>query len=208
MTAEMIDLANWPGAAQFQFFRSYQRPHYATTVRLDVTHLMGRKAAGLSAYRACLYAIGAGVHAVPELCLRFRGDQVWRHPKVTLSMTVPQKAGGFGYAYVPYLPDFQAFEAQAKALIARVAAGAALDPNAGARDDLAYLSCLPWLDYTSLNNALPGADDCIPRISWGKFSRNGDSWQMPMTIEVHHALVDGAAVGAYFVAMQATLDGV
>jgi chloramphenicol O-acetyltransferase type A len=208
MTHHIIDLETWPRAAQFHFFRTYDKPHYAVTSRLDVTHLMERKAAGLSSYRACLYAIGAGLHAVPELCMRFRGDVVVQHPMVTLSMTVPTEAGSFGYAYVPYLADFAAFESKAQVLIDQAAKGGVLQANSGQRDDLAYLSCMPWLDYTSINNALPGPHDCIPRVTWGKFVQHSGRWDMAMTLEVHHALVDGAQVGAYFAAAQAALDGV
>ncbi|MEL7181138.1 MAG: chloramphenicol acetyltransferase [Pseudomonadota bacterium] len=206
MTYQIVDLETWPRAAQFHFFRSYQQPHYATTSRLDVTRLMARKADGLSPYRACLYAIGAGLHAVPELCMRFRGDVVVAHDMVTLSMTVPTDAGTFGYAYVPFVDDFARFDAQAKALIDEVAKGGTLQANSGERDDLAYLSCMPWLDYTAINNALPGPDDCIPRVTWGKFMEKDGRWDMAMTLEVHHALVDGAQVGAYFAAVQGALD--
>jgi chloramphenicol O-acetyltransferase type A len=207
MTATIVDLTTWPRADQFRFFRGYERPHYAVTARVDVTRLMTqRKAAGISPYRACLYAIGAGIHAVPELCMRFQGDVVTRYGAIELSMTVPLTDGNFRYAYVPFLPDFAAFDTQAAALIAAVAVGGALNANSGQRDDLAYLSCMPWLDYSSINNALPHANDCIPRISWGKFVEGADGrWSMAMTIEVHHALVDGRQVGDYFVAVQAAL---
>ncbi len=208
MTYTLVDLQTWPRAAQFRFFRTYQQPHYATTTRLDVTHLMQRRADGISPYRACLYAIGAGLHAVPELCMRFRGDTVVAHDMVTLSMTVPTDAGSFGYAYVPYIADFDTFEAQAAALIGEVAKGGVLQANSGERDDLAYLSCMPWLDYTANNNALPGPDDCIPRVTWGKFVERDGRWDMAMTLEVHHALVDGAHVGAYFAAVQGALDSI
>ena len=208
MTHHIVDLATWPRAEQFHFFRTYQKPHYAVTTRLDVSHIMGRKAAGISPYRSCLYAIGAGIHAVPELCMRFRGDQVVRHDMVTLSMTVPTDAGTFGYAYVPYEADFATFDAQARALIDDVAKGGVLQANSGERDDLAYLSCMPWLDYTSINNALPGPDDCIPRVTWGKFVDHAGRWDMAMTLEVHHALVDGVQVGAYFAAVQAALSDI
>ncbi len=209
MAEHIVDLDTWPRAAQFRFFRSYAQPHYATTVRIDVTDLMQvRKGQGVNVYRACLYAIGAGLHAVPELCMRFRGDHVVRHNGVALSMTVPTQAGAFNYAYVPFAPDFSAFDAQCKSLIAAAAQTSALGANSGQRDDVAYLSCLPWLDYTSINNALPGPDDCIPRVSWGKIVPRGDGWDMAMTLEVHHALVDGAQVGAYFDAVQGALDGI
>ncbi|WP_108815370.1 CatA-like O-acetyltransferase [Loktanella sp. Alg231-35] len=206
MTHHIIDLNNWPRAAQFHFFRTYEKPHYAITSRLDCTHLMGRKPDGVSPYRACLYAIGSGLHAVPELCMRFRDDVVVRHDMITLSMTVPNDAGSFGYAYVPYVADFAGFDTQAKTLIDEVAKGGVLQANSGERDDLAYLSCMPWLDYSSINNALPGPDDCIPRVTWGKFVDHGGRWDMAMTLEVHHALVDGAQVGAYFAAVQSALN--
>jgi len=208
MGETIVDLSTWPRVQTFAFFRTFQQPHYAITTRLDVTHALARRAAnGLSFYRACLFAIGAGVHAVPALRMRFRGDLVLLHDAVELSMTVPRPDGSFGYAYVPWLSDLIAFEAQARRLIAAVAAGNALAPNT-TRDDMVYLSCLPWLDFTSLNNAMPSAAECIPRVSWGKYVPDGpERATMAMTIEVHHALADGAHIGAFFEAVQGTLDG-
>lgn len=202
-----VDLSSWPRAGQFHFFRGFQRPHFAVTSRIDVTRLMTRlKPAGMSPYRASLYGIGTGIHAVPELLMRFRGESVIRHDAVEMSMTVPTSGGSFSYAYVPYDPDFSRFEARAKSLIDAAASTGDLAANTGARDDLCYMSCMPWLDYSSINNAMPGPDDCIPRVSWGKIVAAGGRWSMAMTLEVHHALVDGAHVGAYFAAVQDAMD--
>lgn len=208
MAQHQVDLSTWPRAGQFAWFRTYDRPHYATTVRLDVSRLMDlRKGQGVSPYRTCLFAIGAGLHAVPELLMRFRGDQVFAHDAIRLSMTVPTPAGSFNYAYVPFAADFAEFDADVADIIARTAQAADLNPDAEGRDDVAYLSCMPWLDYTAINNALSGRDDCIPRVSWGKIVQESDgAWRMAMTLEVHHALVDGAHVGAFFNATQAVLD--
>jgi len=201
----VVDLATWPRARQFAHFRTFERPHYATTARIDASALMRRKVHGVSVYRACLYAIGTGLHAVPELCMRFRGGVVVRHDRLLMSMTVPTPQGSFAFAYVPYVPDFAQFEAQAAELIAGAANGP-LDPDS-AGDAVAYMSCMPWLDYSSITNAMPHARDCIPRVSWGKLVPKGDGWDMAMTLEVHHALVDGEQVGAYFAAVQAAMDG-
>jgi chloramphenicol O-acetyltransferase type A len=205
-----VDLTTWPRADQFRFFRTYAKPHYAVTVRIDVTRLLEMgKPQGVSPYRACIHAIGAGIHAVPELRMRFTGDAVTIHDIITLSMTVPLANGNFNYAYVPYQADASAFDDSCRSLMEAARADGTLNANAGERDDLAYLSCMPWLDYTSINNALPGPDDCIPRVSWGRFVQGPEGrWSMAMTIEVHHALVDGRQVGAYFQAVQAALDAV
>ena len=209
MASRRVDLDLWPRADQFRLFRGYEKPHYAVTSRVDVTPILTRRAeTGMSSYRACLFAIGAGIHAVPELCMRFRGDEVTQYDRIDLSVTVPLDDGSFRYAYVPFDPDFTVFDGNAAANIAEVAAASALNANTGQRDDLTYLSCVPWLDYTSINNALPHARDCIPRVSWGKFVAGPDGrWSVAMTIEVHHALVDGRQVGDYFAAVQAAVDG-
>jgi len=140
MAEHIVDLETWPRAVQYRLFRGFERPHYAVTARVDVTGIVARKADGGSPYRDCLYAIGAGLHAVPELTMRFRGDQVVRHDVITLSMTVPTQNGSFWFAYLPYQSDFAAFDAAAKAEIADVSAGAPREPNQGGRDDFAYLS--------------------------------------------------------------------
>ena len=207
MAEHEINLETWQRRETFALFRTYQMPHYSLTSRLDVSHVIERsRSGGVSAYRACLFAIGAGMHAVPELMVRFRGSKITQYDTVALSMTVPLDRGGFGYAYVPFDPDFKTFDRQCDALIKDVASGSELKPNTGSRDDLVYLSCLPWLDFTSLNNALPGPDDCIPRVSWGKFVEQATHHDMAMAIEVHHALVDGAHLGVFFDAVQDALN--
>ena len=202
MAETPIDLSTWPRATQFHLFRTYDRPHFAVTSRINVAHLLARKPDGVSPYRGCLFAISTAVHTIEALRMRFRGDQVILHDQIETSVTVPLAAGGFGYADLPHHTAFSDFDATAKARIAATALGKGPPPNTGARDDMVYLSCLPWLDYTSITNAMPGPNDCIPRVSWGKFT----DATMPMTIEVHHALADGVHVGAFFAQVQATLD--
>ena len=208
MAERSIDLATWPRAGAFRLFRDYQRPHFALTTRLDVTHLMGRKAQGVSPFRACLHALAAGFHAVPELRTRFRGaNTVVEHDRLTLSPTIALPDGSFGFGYIDYQEDWPAFDAAAKAEIAAVRAGAPRVPNTGARDDLLYLSCLPWVDFTGLTNAMPDAQDCIPRLSWGKFvtGENGHI-TCAFTAEVHHAIADGAHLAQAVEAIQDTLN--
>ena len=170
-----------------------------------MTKLMARKAS-VSPYRACLYAIGAGVHAVPALLMRFQDEKIVQHDMSWLAPTVPKKDGGFNYADIPYHADFATFEAEA----IRIIDAAAVSDDLGETEDpfaaVTFLSCLPWMDYTSINNALRDKDDCTPRVSWGKIVDESGRSRMSMTLEVHHALVDGADVGAYFEKVQNVLD--
>ena len=209
MTGRPVNLNKWPRRSQFRFFRDFDRPHYAITVRMDVTRLKAlRKEQNLSPFRHVIWAIGAGLHAVPELCMRFRQDRVMQYDRLLLSPTIPLENGDFRYTYLAHNPNRSRFDTHAQEKIAEVRAGAPLNANDGTIDDVAYLSCLPWLDYSSLDNALPGPDDCIPRVSWGKIVPKGEGFDMAMTIQVHHALVDGLQVARFFEATQTALDAV
>lgn len=71
-----------------------------------------------------------------------------------------------------------------------------------AEENLIYYSCLPWIDLTALTNerdlANPKAkDDNIPRISWGKYSKNQDKIELVISLEVNHRFVDGLHVGRF-----------
>ena len=206
MTGTPVDLATWDRAQQFQFFRTFERPHYATTVRMDVTALMAeRKTLGLSPFRHTVWAIGVGLHAVPELCMRFRGETVTQYDRLQLSATIPLDNGDFRYSYFPFDADRASFDKTAASMIEELQKGGELNANDGTIEDVAYLSCLPWLDYTALDNAFPNAQDCIPRISWGKIVPKGDGYDMAMTLQIHHALADGLHVARFFEATEHAL---
>lgn len=207
MSGQAVDLATWDRAAAFRLFRSYDRPHWALTTRVDVTRVMAARARGVSPFRACMRAVGAGINAVPALRMRLAGDGVTLFDRIDLSMTVPKDDGSFAYGYVAWDPDPVRFDAACSAAVTAAQAGE-IAPNTGARTDLAYLTCLPWLDFTHLDNALPGPEDCIPRIAWGRFVQDpgSDRWTMALSVQVHHALVDGRHVADAVSAVQAALD--
>jgi chloramphenicol O-acetyltransferase type A len=201
-----IDLETWPRAELYRHFRSYAKPHFAVTSRVDVSALMRAKAArGISVYRACLYAVSRGLHAHPALLTRFRGDAVMQYETCSLSMTVATPEGGFNYAYVDCAPDWEDFDRDAADAIAEARARTCLSPDAG-NDCVAYLTSLPWMDFTAFDNALVSKDDCIPRVAWGRITPEGNRHRMALSIEVHHALIDGAHLGAFFEAVQEAFD--
>lgn len=207
MTPEAIDLSSWDRAEHFHFFRAYARPHYAVTCRLDASHLMARRHADrISPFRACLHAMGAGLNASAALRTRFRGDEVVRHDRIGLSITVPREREGFAYAYLPWQPDFAAFDRDAAGRMEAAAKETGLKTSDVSGDGVAYLSCLPWMDFTALDHAVPDADDCIPRVSWGKIVEEDGRHRVAVNIQVHHALVHGADLGQFYQETQTALN--
>jgi chloramphenicol O-acetyltransferase type A len=50
-----------------------------------------------------------------------------------------------------------------------------------------------------------GREDSVPKIAFGRFTRIGETVQLPMSVEVHHALMDGLHVGRFVNKMEAAL---
>lgn len=206
-----VDIETWPRAGQYRLFRSFANPHFAITAPLDVTRLMDKlKPKGVSPFTAVLYALTAGANAVPEFLTRFRGDEVVVHDAAGTSFTVPADDSGFVFCEAPYHRDWQVFDRECRACIdaARAGKGHKGEATEG-QDNWLFMSCLPWLDFTAMTHPVDGPQDCIPRIAWGRIKRHSDGTATtPVAVQVHHALVDGEHVGAFFGAAQAVLDGI
>jgi len=208
MTQTRLDLDSWARADTYRYFRSFAQPHFATTVRMDVTAMMTRKTSQeLSVFRTVLWAIGQGVDQSPALRLRFDAEGVTQYENIVLSGPIDLPDGNFRYCYIPWQSDRAAFDANTADTITEARKSTDLDPTPPTGEAF-FFSCLPWLDYTSLDNALAGPDDCVPRVSWGKITKSDHGYAAPMSLQVHHALVDGRDVGRFFTATQDALNSI
>jgi chloramphenicol O-acetyltransferase type A len=198
----VIDMATWPRKSQFDFFKQLPAPHFSITSRVQVTDLVQPKEKeGLSFFNAFLYCIMTAANAVPELRLRFRKDTVVQHDVVHASATVPIGDDRFAFCGIEYVPEWKTFNARCVAALKIAKQQNALQEHIDNSDEWIFLSCLPWMNFTALTNPHGGPDDCIPRISWGKLDSQGSNKTLSVSVQVHHALVDGIHVGKFFEAL-------
>ncbi len=206
MPDQRINLETWDRTETFRFFQTFEKPHFSITARADVTRLMAAKERdGVSIFRACMWALACGANACPELRTRFEGDAVTLYDQIDVSPVVSMPDGSYRFAYVPFSPDWAEFDARAAKIIDGVRQGAGLNPDEGG-NGVAYMSALPWIDFTSLTNAIRVSDDSIPRLAWGKIVPKAEGFDMAVGIELHHAVADGRHAGLFFEATQAALS--
>jgi chloramphenicol O-acetyltransferase type A len=64
-----------------------------------------------------------------------------------------------------------------------------------------------WVAFTSFSHTvLTIPVDSIPRFAWGRFRQVAGSLKMPLSVQGHHALMDGLHVGRYYESVQAYLQ--
>ncbi|MDO4572369.1 MAG: CatA-like O-acetyltransferase [Clostridia bacterium] len=195
---------SWPRKPLSDFFGRCDYPFYSLCCRVEAGALYRRaKAEGLSFYACMIHAVMSALNGTEAFLYKLREDGVYRHDFLSPSFTDAAENGLLKIVNVDWRPgepmkDF--------ALRVRAAADAqrALVPDeeSEARDDFAYLSCLPWLDFSALSNERSfDKNDSIPRLSWGRLRPEADGASLPLSIDVNHRLIDGQHIGAFFSAL-------
>ncbi len=183
----------------FAFFNAMAMPHFSLVVPVDVGLLVEYiRVHELHFTGTVVYLISRAANAVPELRRRIRRDEIVEHDVVHPSYTVATRESGvFGFCEVEYTQEYREFIRRSDH--ARQAATGTPSLEDEDRDDYLFLSSLPWVHFTSMPPAMHvPALDSVPRFVWGKIQGNSGTYQMPLSLQAHHAVVDGLHAGKFY----------
>src|SRR5216110_2171085 len=204
--AKELDLASWARRDLFEFFRDYDNPYFNICARVEVTRLLEvlRERPGVGVSLACHYFALRVANEIEPFRFRLKDGNVIVHDVINGGTTVLLPNESFSYAYFDYQENFEKFVLGGTQSIERVQAEGLLKPTM--RDDLIYFTVLPWVSFTSFAHArTPGRGESVPRIAFGKFTVENKRTLLPISVEVHHALMDGLHVGRYLTRLEEML---
>ena len=202
-----IDIQTWPRREHFKVFNTFDYPHFSLCANVDLTAFYPYvKQRGISFTVAVVYVLARAANAIPEFRYRIRAGEVVEHEIVHPSGTILTDDDLFSFCTFDYIEDFSEFAAKAAERIAHVKENLTLEDGPG-QDDLLYMSAIPWVSFTSFMHPLHlHPADSVPRFAWGKFFEEGDSLKMPLSVQGHHALMDGIHMGRFYAKVQDYLD--
>jgi chloramphenicol O-acetyltransferase type A len=200
---QSINIETWARKDHFNFFRQFDEPFFGVTVNIDCTKAYAAaKEKGVSFFLYYLHKALSAANSVEAFRYRIGGNEVFLYEKVNASPTINRPDGTFGFSYIDYHSDFNDFETEAQKEIERVQNSKGLVP-AVSGENVIHFSSIPWINFTSLSHARSFSfNDCIPKISFGKMTEANGIKTMPVSIHVHHALMDGYHVGQFVEAFQ------
>ncbi len=184
----------------FDFFNNMNHPHFNITANVDITNfLLFLKQHQLPVHPSIVYLISKVANDIPEFRWRIRKGKVFEHELIHPSFTVfTEVADVFSFCTVAYETDAQRFIQRAFEMSEKMKTEPNFEDEEG-RDDFLFLSSIPWVSFTSFEHAMSHhPSDSVPRITWGKFFEQNGKMLMPLSVQVHHAVVDGRHVGGYF----------
>ena len=202
-----VDLRTWRRRQHFDLFSTFNHPHFNMSANLEVTAFHQRvRNSGVSFTIAFVYVIARAANAIPEFRQRIRSGRVVEHDIVSPSFTVLVDDDLFSFCTVPYSEPFADFAGRATAVIAHVKQHPTLeiDPS---RDELLFMTALPWVSFTSFAHPMRlHPADSIPRFAWGRFFQEGQSLKIPLSVQGHHALMDGIHMAKFYAKVEEDLQ--
>ena len=198
-----IDLETWPRRVQFGLFSTWDYPHFSMCANVDLTAFYPFvKQRGTSFNVATVYVIARAANTIPEFRYRIRGEEVVEHEIVHPATTILVDEDLFSFCTIEYAEDFSVFAARAAEQIAYVQEHPTVEDEPG-QDNLFYMTAIPWVSFTSFMHPLDlSPADSVPRFAWGKFFQDGEFLKMPLSVQGHHALMDGIHVGRFYAEVQ------
>jgi chloramphenicol O-acetyltransferase type A len=195
---QKLNIDTWIRKEHFNFFKNFEEPFYGVVVNIDCTAAYGlAKENGVSFFLYYLHKSLTAVNDLEPFKYRIDGDDVIIYDQINAGPTIGRSNGTFGFSYMDYHPSFHKFMIGAKKEVERVQNTTTLfAPKLD--NDIVHFSSLPWINFTSISHARGFSfPDSCPKISFGKMTENNGKRTMPVSIHVHHALVDGLHVGQY-----------
>lgn len=203
-----LNLENWSRREHFEFFRKFEEPFFGLVANVDVTKAYATaKSNNTSFFLYYVHKVAVAVNGVEAFRYRIAGDEVFVYDRVDVSATLTREDNTFGFSLMEYHNDFNEFEKKAKNEIERVRNTPGLFTRAFEVDNIIHFSAIPWVSFTSLSHARSFIfPDSCPKISVGKVVEDNGRKMMPVSVHVHHALMDGYHVGLFFDLLQQELN--
>lgn len=193
-----------------KFYRNLDIPQYNVCYNVDVTNLLKYvKTKKISFYYAMIYYSLLAMNRIDEFKYRINGDHVIYHDVIGPSFTelIPNTEN-FKIVTIDFINGLEEFIKYATES-SNKQGDKFIDESKEVRDDLVYISCLPWISFTGLSHAISIVkDDAIPRLTWGKYFESNGKILIPLSVQVHHGFVNGLVLGKFSSLLQKTLDDI
>lgn len=197
---KVIDIESWNRKEHFEFFSKMASPYFGFTTEVECTKAYDiAKENQVSFFAYYLHKSMVAVNSVEELKLRMVDNQIILFDEVHGGSTIGRADGTFGFSFFHYSEDFEIFNEGLQKEIQSVQNSKGL----GISNDVLPINhirhtTIPWRSFSALlhpTNFDP--KECIPKITFGKFSIRDGKKFLPVSIEAHHGLADGLHLAQY-----------
>lgn len=200
-----INLDTWPRKQHFAFFKEFSLPYFNVCVSLDMASLYNKcKAEPYSFFHSYVYLTLEACHDYAPMRQRIIDSLPVQLSSVRGSVVELAEDETFRFSYFEKQASMEDFSKHAIAVGNTSKAKPFFSDAFAATEgqpDLIHISVLPWLNFTGFSHAVSeGHGLGIPKLVFGQY--DSQTGKMPLSIDVHHALMDGLHVARFVKILQ------
>lgn len=204
-----IDFDSWPRKQHFELFKNFTQPYFNVCVQLNAQTLFNYcKAQNISFFQAYVYCTLKACFAYEPIMLRIIESKPWLLTSIRASVVELDEDECFVFSYFDYLGSFKEFSANSEKVSKQSKSNSLFSDafaNTEGQADLIHISVLPWLNFSAFSHAFSeGQSLGIPKFVFGQYDKQAGT--MPLSVDVHHSLMDGLHVARFVKVLQAECD--
>lgn len=196
-----LDIKNWNRKEHFHFFSQFDNPFFGIVAEIDCTN----------AYKICKknqipfswyyhHKSIIAINKIEEFRYRIIDNKIIIFDKIHVTTTISRDDNTFAFSFVPFSRQLDEFIKSGKSEVKRIKNSTGLfnlNDNTE-RLDVIHFSTVPWINFTGISHARNFKNqNSVPKITFGKYFYKNDRIMMPVSVHVHHGLIDAFHVGKY-----------
>lgn len=204
-----VDLSRWARREHFEIFQTFAQSTFNQTVQLDITALLKHiKETGWKFYPTMIFLISKIVNRHPEFRMAMKDNEliVWDevHPNYTIFHNETETFSSLWSHYDGNIHHFQKVYSED---MARYSNNTAYWPKEESRENIFFISGIPWVTFTSFNvNVANMQNFFAPMFTLGKYFEQDGKVLLPFAVQVHHSVCDGFHVARLVNELQELCD--
>jgi chloramphenicol O-acetyltransferase type A len=195
-----LNIETWNRKEHFLFFSQCDEPFFGIVSEIDCSEAYCYcKENQIPFFLYYHYKAITAANRIEEFRYRIQDKKVVIFDTIHVTTTIARGDNTFAFSFIPFTKTFFEFNELAKTEIERVidSVGIGITKDTG-RQDVIHFSTVPWISFTGVSHARNfKIKDSIPKITFGKYFHRNDRIIMPVSINVHHGLMDAFHVGKF-----------
>ena len=176
-----------------------EEPFYGLTVTIDCTlAYKTAKKLKIPFFTFYLHKTLTAINSIENFKYRIIDKEPYIWDRIDVSSTIMREDKTFGFSLIEFDSDLNQFHQNVLQETERIQNTTGLLTREFPDSNLIHFSAIPWINFTSMSHARGFSyPDSCPKISFGKLTEVNGKKSMPMSIHVHHGLIDGYHVGLF-----------
>ncbi len=193
---KLVDIDSFKRKEHFWHYIKEVPCNYCLTTNIEITNLIKKK---YKLYPSLIYSITKAVNNFDEFKMRLIDDKLAVFDILYPCYTIFHKDDEtFSNVWSIYEGDFEKFKRQYQEDLEKYGTIKKFISKPNEPNNTFPISMIPWTSFTGFNLNLPkNLTYLAPIFTMGKYYKDGDSYFIPLAIQVHHAVCDGFHVARF-----------